>query len=640
MRKIFTLLLTLCIIMPMNAQKKVSGVKLSPSVTATAKKMHKVKSKLLKRNVMRGQTEGTTITATNLSMGDYTEEYGQFGYSAYNTEKYVELWITTTTGYGTFTESDMDLEYSYVMDQTTEAEAYVETANVTVKEVGGSPVLTGTLTCDDGNTYTLDLSYVKPVKSREETITVQDAELTDYTSDFGLIQIAGYNAAGTRFVSVTATTNQILGSYDMTNLDDYYTYVASMEKGDTTYYDLVEADLLISQKDETTGVVTGTMLCQSESDPADCPLFTLSVTFPMSEGGGEEEGENVLTNGGFETWTNNAQPTGWEGWAATEQSNTGGATLEKTTDAHTGDYACIVKGDSKNKRLSTEKLTLEAGTYNVSFYAKAVGTSAVVKPGYAYLQASGTSMTYDYGDYAQNGAQLTSSWSKVTFSFELTEKTDIALVIMNYKNSGDCIVDDVVLSAGEGGEETGELQYDEESNYNYAFTSADEFVIDEDYFDAYNVLYIDITAEDGNTVSLEFNVDQKDAETVIPVGTYNIDDTYNNGTVTASSGIDSEGYVTYSFAGVMDEEGYIDQIWFLVDGTVTLSKNAQGGLNLVVDAKNSYGYQVKATYTASADGIKNVTTENVQDFYNLQGVKVRRGYKGITVGKNVKILNK
>ena len=54
--------------------------------------------------------------------------------------------------------------------------------------------------------------------------------------------------------------------------------------------------------------------------------------------------------------------------------------------------------------------------------------------------------SYVYGDYAS----LSTSWTEVTYEFELTEKTTICLVIMNPKNSSysesqEILVDDAKL---------------------------------------------------------------------------------------------------------------------------------------------------------------------------------------------------
>lgn len=52
-------------------------------------------------------------------------------------------------------------------------------------------------------------------------------------------------------------------------------------------------------------------------------------------------GDNLVENGGFETWEN-GNAIGWK--STTSASN---ATVSQSTDAHSGQYAILVKADSK-----------------------------------------------------------------------------------------------------------------------------------------------------------------------------------------------------------------------------------------------------------------------------------------------------
>ena len=159
-------------------------------------------------------------------------------------------------------------------------------------------------------------------------------------------------------------------------------------------------------------------------------------------GGGQGGGEtpSTLTNGGFETWANGL-PTGWKS-ASTASS----ATLEQSTDAHGGSYACIVKGGgTQNKRLASQEITLEAGTYTFAFYAKATSANkAQVRPGFVPV-TDGAVGNYTYGDYAD----IKTSWSQV--STTLDAKTTVCLIVMNpksgsYSSGEDVIVDDATLT--------------------------------------------------------------------------------------------------------------------------------------------------------------------------------------------------
>ena len=164
-----------------------------------------------------------------------------------------------------------------------------------------------------------------------------------------------------------------------------------------------------------------------------------------SGGGGEGGGSTVatLTNGDFETWADGL-PTGWK--SASSASN---ATLSQGTDAHGGSYAVIVAGnEGSNKRLASQEITLEAGTYNFSFYAKATTEDpAQTRPGYVPV-TDGNVGSYAYGDYVNIN---NSGWTLVSYDFTLEATTTVCLVVMNPKKSNyssgkDILIDDASLT--------------------------------------------------------------------------------------------------------------------------------------------------------------------------------------------------
>ena len=170
------------------------------------------------------------------------------------------------------------------------------------------------------------------------------------------------------------------------------------------------------------------------------------------EGGGSGEGgggeaASELTNGNFETWADGL-PTGWKS-ASTASS----ATLEQSTDAHGGSYSCLVKGGAtQNKRLAYKELTLEAGTYEFSFWAKATSENvAQTRIGYAIVKNGSIANS----DYKYNSTYFNinnTEWTHITNEFTLSEQTVICLLVMNPKaNEGktsgeDMLVDDATLT--------------------------------------------------------------------------------------------------------------------------------------------------------------------------------------------------
>ena len=164
-------------------------------------------------------------------------------------------------------------------------------------------------------------------------------------------------------------------------------------------------------------------------------------------GGSEDTGDATALNGDFENW-DGGKPIHWKS-ASTASS----ASLAQSTDAHGGTYSVLVKGQTKNTRLSYKELTLPAGTYTMKFYIKAANAGEVVscRPGYAIVVDGSISGgdAYKYADYVND---ITSDeWVLVEHSFTLEAETVVCPLVMNPKNPGkDFLIDDFILSDAAG----------------------------------------------------------------------------------------------------------------------------------------------------------------------------------------------
>ena len=159
-------------------------------------------------------------------------------------------------------------------------------------------------------------------------------------------------------------------------------------------------------------------------------------------------GQNILTNGDFESWTD-GQPDHWK-----TTSSAGNATLAQSTDAHAGSYSVSVGFNAtSNKRLGHEEITLKAGTYTFSFYAKSTTAEASqTQAGYVEV-TNGTAGSYKYGGYVTLN---NTEWTQVSTTFTLATEATVALVMMNPKTSSyataqDILVDDATLVTSDGG---------------------------------------------------------------------------------------------------------------------------------------------------------------------------------------------
>lgn len=159
-------------------------------------------------------------------------------------------------------------------------------------------------------------------------------------------------------------------------------------------------------------------------------------------------GGNILTNGDFESWTDGT-PDHWK-----TATTAGNATLEQSTDAHGGSYSVSVGfNTSSNKRLGHEEITLKAGTYTFSFYAKSTTTDkSQTQAGYVEV-TNGSVGSYKYGGYV---SLTNTEWTLVSTTFTLASEATVALVVMNPKNSDyavaqNILVDDATLVTSDGG---------------------------------------------------------------------------------------------------------------------------------------------------------------------------------------------
>lgn len=185
-------------------------------------------------------------------------------------------------------------------------------------------------------------------------------------------------------------------------------------------------------------------------------IKTLSIKEGEVENGGGEvtptapTGDNLLANGNCETW-DGTTPVNWK-----TTSKAGNASLKQSTDAHGGSYSISVGFNaSQNKRLGYKEITLKAGTYKFSFYAKSTtADKSQCRPGYVFVTDGVADKNYNYREAYE--PLNNSTWTLVSYEFTLTETKTICLVVMNpkttaYATAQDILVDDASLVTSNGG---------------------------------------------------------------------------------------------------------------------------------------------------------------------------------------------
>lgn len=325
----------------------------------------------------------------------------------------------------------------------------------------------------------------------------------------------------------------------------------------------------------------------------------------------------LLENGGFETWKDGVA-TNWQ-----SSNSASSAKVSQSTDARTGEFAVLVKGETKyNKRLAYKELGLKAGTYKMSFYAK----GGQVRPGYA-ISVNGSidgQNGYKYGSYAALSA---TEWTLVEHEFTLEAPTTVNIVVMNpkdNKNKGykatDAIIDDFSLTTTDGGiDGTVAPPADITNTPETAYTVAKAFELIEAGEGLNAKVYVKGKISAITEVETEkfFNA------------TYNISD---NGTTEGQQLIVFHGkYIGGAKFESKDQINIGDEV--IVYGQL-VNFNGKYEIN-----SNNQIYSING---ATSAGVKNITVDKNVDApaYNVAGQRVNDAYKGIVVKNGKKYLNK
>jgi hypothetical protein len=125
----------------------------------------------------------------------------------------------------------------------------------------------------------------------------------------------------------------------------------------------------------------------------------------------------------------------------------------------------------------------------------------------------------------------------------------------------------------------------------------------------------------------------------LPEGTYIINNSCENKTILASTGLNEDGSVSPSLYSTLDGE-YLDVLYFLVDGTAEVSKNEDNKLYVDIHAVNSYDVPIHIVYDASATDIQDLPVTDNQEVQKMmidaQLRIIRNGHMFNTLGAKIK----
>ena len=221
-----------------------------------------------------------TITATNLVLDDsYASYFGIIIAEASNEDYTVSMYLPAENYFGTFSADEVSLS---IKGEEGKIEIYEGT--ITVANTATGVAITGTVLSMDGVQYTLNLTYVIPDATSQETITMSGTLTNIQNQAWQFIA-----KTDDRYVSIAAYSTTIPGTYGRSDLAADYTFIGKFENGDTLFYDMVDANVVVAVSG-TNATITGTLKGQNYVNSADVIEFTLNLTATVEDYEEEPQG--------------------------------------------------------------------------------------------------------------------------------------------------------------------------------------------------------------------------------------------------------------------------------------------------------------------------------------------------------------
>ena len=555
---------------------------------------------------------------------------------------------------GTFTEADLDMYYSYI--QYFDEEGYtnyidIEEATFVVTDDENGKSADVTILGSDGKVY-VSYAYEAPIPEAkgEKTLAYTTAELLDMTASSGMWQF--WAEENGWYTSIVMVAEQVEGEYTrMDMVDPLYNYLAYFTETDTTIIDMLDINATVTREGKTWTLVADALgtdtimyhitMSYTKPDPVDTiSIVATDLYIDEFEFWGYVFTSAEASNDEYRVYlsVNNQYLTAGE-YTSGDFSLSSCEITDKVAKEEIGltEVNVTVAGEGNARTIVGEVVGDNNVLYqlDLSYVVPEVADTVVV-----VFETPGVAEWYDadsdYFIYNENDeycVYLDMITEKDNFVGEFAAED----FILTYTAMGEIVDGDsttimaadakaVVTATGENlvhieAEITGKngtlylvstdvelpgnvLKYDTEGpavNRTYS-DEVDEVVITTDYVEQYGMLYVELNgANNSDYTQLLFYVEEIAEGTVVPVGTYTIDDSADYGTVAASTGYTSQ--MTPSFySTIVEQDGklYYDDLYFMVGGTVKV-ESVEGRLKLTVDAVNSYGTSVKIAYEAAAE---------------------------------------
>ena len=538
---------------------------------------------------------------------------------------------------GTYTTEDLDLGYSYLTiednDGYVQYVKYVE-ASLTVTASEAGKFMTANVLCENGTRFLVSAEEL-PLPEPKATVELAyaNATLEDGTRSSETFQFwADENGVYTSFL---IASDEVVGEYTQ---DDMYVayanYIMFVDGTDTTFVDFLGFDMAITKEDKTYNLVADVL-------GSDTIMYhiTMSYTKPAPTDTIDIVATNMVVDE-FEFWGMvfcTVQASNDEYTVTLDMAN-GLPMGELTSEDFNVAYSSVYRIEDKKEIVFDEIIsaTVSEVEGKPAVKAQVVGVDNIrynLDLSYVVPKATDTvHVVFDelavaeyyasYGDYYifnenenyivtldifEEKGNLMGEYTADDFDMYYTQLgvitdgdtavvsiADAKAVVTPTEEEGIVLIEaeltgmDAVLykvSTKADMSDKG-LQYDATEGFLMdEYTTEDIYTINDQSANGY--IMLDVESADGNDLmGLVFWVDGADENTIIPTGTYQINDTQESGSVLASTGMGASG-LTYSLYATLDAEGMITPpCWFMVGGEVVVSEK-DGILSIYVDAVNS-----------------------------------------------------
>lgn len=535
---------------------------------------------------------------------------------------------------GTYTIEDLDLGYSYLT--VADAEGYVQyyeyvEASLTVTASDAGKFMTANVLCENGTRFLVsaeELPLPEPIGNVDLAYT--NATLEDGTRSSSTFQFwADENGVYTSFL---IASDEVVGEYTQ---DDMYVayanYIMFVDGTDTTFVDFLGFDMAITKEGQTYNLVADALgsdtimyhITMSYTKPAPTDTIDIVATnmvIDEFEFWGTYFCEVSASNADYTVTLDmaNGLPLGELTYEDFNVEYSSVYRIADATEIVLDDIisATVTEVDGQ-RAIKAQVVGVDNILYNLDLsyvIPEATDTVNVV-----FDQAAVATYYTQFGDYYiyneskdylvsldifEEEGNLMGEYTAEDFDLEYTQvgvvADSVVVTIVDAKAVVTPVEEDIVHIVAELLGQNGTLYIvstdADVSKKGLQYDATEGFLVDEyttedlstiTNLSDYGFIYFDVDAADGTDfMGLQFWVDAADENTIIPVGTYPINDSMEPGTVMASAGLTDEG-LTYSLYGTLDEEGnVVPPCWFMTGGEVVVTEE-DGVLKIAVDAVNS-----------------------------------------------------